>query len=87
MIQPADTLPGGLLIPMSVVQADNSHIFDIILTNVLCRKMEIPRRQMIVTVTNSDDLANRVVLSEEDTSEHTRSEIPVQLEVTDLSEE
>ena len=53
IIQPADTLPGGLHIPASVVQADNNHRFDIILTNVSGRKMEMPRRQRIVTMSNS----------------------------------
>ena len=53
MIQPADTLQGGLLIPTSVVQADNNHGFDINQANVSGRKMDISRRQRTATMTNS----------------------------------
>ena len=37
MVQPAETLPGGILIPASVVEADNSHQVDVVRTNVTYR--------------------------------------------------
>lgn len=96
MLQPAETLPGGILIPASVVQADNNHRVDVVLTNVSCREMKIPKRQKIATMTNSvildrdktvGDLTHSDVLSNGDCGKGTKGEVLVNLDATKLSEE
>ncbi|KAK2155556.1 hypothetical protein NP493_2065g00005 [Ridgeia piscesae] len=52
MFQRAETLPGRIIIPTSVVDADNSHRVNSVLTNASCSKMEIPKRQNIATMMN-----------------------------------
>ena len=90
MIQPVETLPA------SVVQADNSHRGDVVLTNVSCRRMEIPKRRKIANMINRviidrdktvGDLPHSDVLSDGSCREGTTSEVPVDLDITDFSGE
>ena len=84
----------GMLIPASVVEGDNSHRVDVELANVSCRRMEIPKRQKIATMMSSvvldktiGDLPQRDVLSDRSCREGTKSEVPVDLDVTEIPEE
>ena len=86
VLEPVDSLPGGLMMTQSTVEPDENNNVPVVLRNVTSRSIEIPPRQKIAVLQSATVLASVGQHHQEEDSTDVK-EIDVSIEKENLSNE